>query len=83
MHRTVLMATVIRMVSSGLDIRGFAQANSPQRARNIVLVHGGARYRQIIWPCCLIRESGGVDRASGVENQMGQVNEGKFKREKR
>jgi pimeloyl-ACP methyl ester carboxylesterase len=40
MHRTALIAIVMLVLSSGLDMRGFAQANTSQRARNIVLVHG-------------------------------------------
>ncbi len=40
MYRTVLIATLMLILSSGLCMRGFAQANSPQGARNIVLVHG-------------------------------------------
>jgi pimeloyl-ACP methyl ester carboxylesterase len=39
-YRTALIATMALVLSSGLDIRGFAQVNSPQGARNIVLVHG-------------------------------------------
>ena len=40
MYRTALIATMLLILSSGLDMRGFAQANSPQGAKNIVLVHG-------------------------------------------
>src|ERR1700677_4216095 len=40
MYRTALILTTILILSSGLDMRGFAQANSPQGTRNIVLVHG-------------------------------------------
>jgi pimeloyl-ACP methyl ester carboxylesterase len=40
MYRTALIATMMLIVSSGLGMRGFAQANSPQGIRNIVLVHG-------------------------------------------
>jgi pimeloyl-ACP methyl ester carboxylesterase len=40
MYRAALIATMMLMVSLGLDMSGFAQANSPQGARNIVLVHG-------------------------------------------
>jgi pimeloyl-ACP methyl ester carboxylesterase len=40
MYRTALMASMILMLSSGIDLRGFAQANSPQGVKNIVLVHG-------------------------------------------
>jgi pimeloyl-ACP methyl ester carboxylesterase len=40
MYRTALILTTILILFSGLDIRGFAQANSPQRTKNIVLVHG-------------------------------------------
>ena len=40
MYRTALIATMMLIVSSGLGMRGFAQANSPQGVRNIVLVHG-------------------------------------------
>jgi len=40
MYRAVLIAMAMLILSSGLDMRGFAQANSPQGAKNIVLVHG-------------------------------------------
>jgi pimeloyl-ACP methyl ester carboxylesterase len=40
MYRTALILTTMLILSSGLDMRGFAQANSPQRTKNIVLVHG-------------------------------------------
>jgi len=40
MHRTALIATMMLMLSSGVGTRGFAQANSSQGVRNIVLVHG-------------------------------------------
>jgi pimeloyl-ACP methyl ester carboxylesterase len=40
MYRTALIATMMLILSSGVDIRGFAQTNSSQGARNIVLVHG-------------------------------------------
>jgi pimeloyl-ACP methyl ester carboxylesterase len=40
MYRTVLIATMMLMLSSGVGTRGFAQANSSQGVRNIVLVHG-------------------------------------------
>ncbi len=40
MYRTALMATVMLILPSGLDMTGFAQVNSAQGARNIVLVHG-------------------------------------------
>jgi len=39
-YRTALVATVAVILSTGLDMRGFAQANSPQGVKNIVLVHG-------------------------------------------
>ena len=39
-NRTVLIATMMLILSSGHGMRGFAQTNSPQGARNIVLVHG-------------------------------------------
>ena len=39
-HRTALIASMMLILSSGLDMRGFAQANSPQGVKNIVLVHG-------------------------------------------
>jgi pimeloyl-ACP methyl ester carboxylesterase len=39
-RRIVLIATMMLILSSGLDMRGFAQANSPQGVKNIVLVHG-------------------------------------------
>jgi pimeloyl-ACP methyl ester carboxylesterase len=40
MYRAALIATIMLILSSGLVMRGFAQANSPQGIRNIVLVHG-------------------------------------------
>src|SRR5271170_5807795 len=40
MYRTALIATTMLILSSGLDMRGFAQTNPPQGAKNIVLVHG-------------------------------------------
>jgi pimeloyl-ACP methyl ester carboxylesterase len=40
MYRSVLIATMMLILSSGPGMRGFAQTNSSQRARNIVLVHG-------------------------------------------
>jgi pimeloyl-ACP methyl ester carboxylesterase len=39
-YRTALIATSVLILSCGLDMRGLAQPNSPQGARNIVLVHG-------------------------------------------
>jgi hypothetical protein len=39
-YRTALIATTVLVLSSGLDARGFAQTNSPQGPKNIVLVHG-------------------------------------------
>src|ERR1700678_2435304 len=39
-YRTALIATMVLIVSSGLGMRGFAQTNSPQGVKNIVLVHG-------------------------------------------
>jgi len=38
--RSALIAAAMLTVLSGLDMRGFAQANSPRGARDIVLVHG-------------------------------------------
>ena len=38
--RTALIATMMLMLSFGLDMRGFAQANSSHGVNNIVLVHG-------------------------------------------
>jgi pimeloyl-ACP methyl ester carboxylesterase len=38
--RTALILTTMLIFSSGLDMRGFAEANSPQGTKNIVLVHG-------------------------------------------
>jgi pimeloyl-ACP methyl ester carboxylesterase len=38
--RSALMATMMLILSSGLDMRGLAQTNSPQGVKNIVLVHG-------------------------------------------
>ena len=40
MYRTALIATTMLILSSGRDMRGFAQTNSPQGTKNIVLVHG-------------------------------------------
>jgi hypothetical protein len=40
MFRTASIAAMMLILSSGLDIRGFAQANAPQGVKNIVLVHG-------------------------------------------
>ncbi len=40
MCRTYLIATTMLVLSSGLCVKGFAQTNSPQGAKNIVLVHG-------------------------------------------
>jgi pimeloyl-ACP methyl ester carboxylesterase len=40
MYRTALIATTMLILSSGLDMRGFAQTRSPQGAKNVVLVHG-------------------------------------------
>ena len=40
LHRSAWITATIVILWSGLDMRGFAQANSPQVARNIVLVHG-------------------------------------------
>ena len=39
-HRTALIAATMLILSSGLDMRGFAQANFPQGTKNVVLVHG-------------------------------------------
>src|ERR1700678_545013 len=39
-HRTVLIAIMMLILSSGLGVRGFAQTNPLQGAKNIVLVHG-------------------------------------------
>ena len=38
--RTALIASMMLILSAGIDLRGFAQANSPRGAKNIVLVHG-------------------------------------------
>jgi pimeloyl-ACP methyl ester carboxylesterase len=40
LYRTCLISTVMLILSSELGITGFAQANSPQGAKNVVLVHG-------------------------------------------
>ena len=40
MCRRALMAAMALTVSSGLDMRGLAQAKSPQKVKNIILVHG-------------------------------------------
>ncbi len=40
MYGTALIATTMLMLSSGLGMRGFAQTNSPQEAKNIGLVRG-------------------------------------------
>jgi pimeloyl-ACP methyl ester carboxylesterase len=39
-YRSALVAMMMLILWSGLDIRGFAQANRPQGIKNIVLVHG-------------------------------------------
>jgi pimeloyl-ACP methyl ester carboxylesterase len=39
-YRTALIATMMLILPSGFDMREFAQVNSAQGARNIVLVHG-------------------------------------------
>jgi len=38
--RTAFIATTMLILSSGLGMKGFAQTNSPQGAKNIVPVHG-------------------------------------------
>jgi pimeloyl-ACP methyl ester carboxylesterase len=40
MYKTAFVAATMLIPSSGLEMRGFAQANSPQGVKNIVLVHG-------------------------------------------
>src|SRR5208282_3497771 len=40
MYRTALITATMLILSSGLDMRGFAQTSSPQGVKNIVLVHG-------------------------------------------
>src|SRR5580698_4569533 len=40
MYRTILIAITMLILPPGLDMRGFAQTNSAQGAKNIVLVHG-------------------------------------------
>ena len=40
MYRSALIAATMLVVSTRLDMSGFAQVNSAQGARNIVLVHG-------------------------------------------
>jgi pimeloyl-ACP methyl ester carboxylesterase len=40
MYRTALVTTMMLILSSGLNIRGFAQTNCPKGIKNIVLVHG-------------------------------------------
>jgi pimeloyl-ACP methyl ester carboxylesterase len=40
MYRTVLIATTMLILPAGLEMRAFAQTNSAQGAKNIVLVHG-------------------------------------------
>ena len=44
MYRTALITTMMLILPSVVDMRGFAQTNSPQGARNIVLVHGAWAY---------------------------------------
>jgi pimeloyl-ACP methyl ester carboxylesterase len=39
-YRTAVIASMMLILFSGLDMRGFAQANPPQGVKNIVLVHG-------------------------------------------
>jgi pimeloyl-ACP methyl ester carboxylesterase len=52
MYRTALIATTMLILSSGVDMRGFAQTNSSRGAINIVLVHGawadGSRWSKVI-----------------------------------
>ena len=59
MYRAALVATAMLILSSGLHMRGFAQTNSPQGARNIVLVHGawadGSCWSKVI---ALLQEKG-------------------------
>ncbi len=38
--RTALIAATMLLLSSGLDVRGLAQTNSPRAVKNIVLLHG-------------------------------------------
>lgn len=40
MYLSPLIAVMMLVLPTGLDTSGFAQVNSAQRARNIVLVHG-------------------------------------------
>ena len=40
MYRAALIATIVLILSSGLEMSGFAQSNSARGVRNIVLVHG-------------------------------------------
>ena len=40
MYRTALIATLMLVLPFGLDMSGFAQTNTPQGIKNIVLVHG-------------------------------------------
>ncbi len=40
MYLAALIATMMAILSPGLNVIGFAQANSPRGVRNIVLVHG-------------------------------------------
>jgi pimeloyl-ACP methyl ester carboxylesterase len=40
LYRSALIASTMLILSSALNIRGFAQTNSPQGTKNIVLVHG-------------------------------------------
>jgi pimeloyl-ACP methyl ester carboxylesterase len=51
-YRAALIATVTLILSAGLNMRGFAQANSSQGVKNIVLVHGawadGSCWSQVI-----------------------------------
>jgi len=39
-YRTALVAIVTLIMPTGLEMRGFGQANSPQVVKNIVMVHG-------------------------------------------
>jgi pimeloyl-ACP methyl ester carboxylesterase len=59
MYRAALVATAMLILSSGLHMRGFAQTNSPQGAKNIVLVHGawadGSCWSKVI---ALLQEKG-------------------------
>jgi len=51
MYRTYLITITTLILSSGLCVRGFAQSNSPQSAKNIVLVESDCAPPSEGFPC--------------------------------